>query len=135
VEILEPAGWPRGAGYAHGVAAEGRLLVTAGQIGWEPVSRRIVEGGFAAQTEQALRNVVAVVRAGGAEPADVVRLTWYVADRQAYLDSAAAIGVAYRSLFGRHYPAMAVVIVAGLLDAGAMVEIEATAVVPGGRAG
>jgi enamine deaminase RidA (YjgF/YER057c/UK114 family) len=127
---LAPAGWLRPSGYADGIVATGRILVTSGQIGWDPLTQRIVAGGFTAQTRQALANVVAVLRAGGGEPEHLVRLTWYVTDRQAYLDARVDIGRAYRETIGRHYPAMAIVIVAGLVEADAMVEIEATAVLP-----
>jgi enamine deaminase RidA (YjgF/YER057c/UK114 family) len=130
VELVEPEGWGRGSGYAHGVVAEGRVIFCAGQIGWDPRTRRLVEGGFAAQVAQALSNVVELLAAAGAGPGDVARMTWYITDRSAYLDAAASIGTAYRERFGRHYPAMSVVVVAGLLEAGALVEIEATAVLP-----
>jgi enamine deaminase RidA (YjgF/YER057c/UK114 family) len=127
---VAPEGWPRPSGYADGVLATGRILVTSGQIGWDPHTHRIVAGGFTAQVRQALANVAAVLRAGGAEPEHLVRLTWYITDRRAYLDARAEVGRAYREIIGRHYPAMAIVIVAGLVEAEAMVEIEATAVLP-----
>ena len=127
---VTPATWPRGAGYAHGMLAEGRQLFIAGQIGWDPVTGRVVAGGLAAQVRKALENVVAVLAAAGAQPAHLVRLTWFVTDRDAYLKGRDAIGVAYREIIGRHFPAMSVVVVAGLLETGAEVEIEATAVIP-----
>ena len=127
---VTPEGWPRGAGYAHGAAASGRVLCTAGQIGWDPLTEKLVSSDFATQAAQALANVATVLRAGGARPEHLVRLTWYVTDRAAYLDARAHIGSAYRRHFDRHFPAMSVVIVAGLLEAGALVEIEATAVIP-----
>jgi enamine deaminase RidA (YjgF/YER057c/UK114 family) len=127
--LIEPEGWKRGTGYAHGVVGEGRFVFTAGQIGWDPRTQVLVPGGFAAQARQALENVAAVMRAAGAAPSGLVRMTWYITSREAYLEAAKEIGAAYREIFGRHYPAMAVVIVAGLLDAGALVEIEATAAV------
>lgn len=126
---IRPDGWPRGAGYAHGMQAAGRIIVTAGQIGWDPVTQRLVSPEFAPQAQQALRNVAAVVEAAGARPEDVVRMTWFITDRDAYLASSRDIGAAYRDIFGKHYPAMSVVVVAGLLEDGALVEIEATAVV------
>lgn len=128
--LLEPPGWAAPRGYAHGVAAEGRLVLTAGQIGWDPSTCAFSSDEFAAQAEQALRNVAAVLAEAGAEPHHLVRMTWFVTDRSAYLAAAREIGVAYRSLFGRHYPAMSVVVVTGLLEPRALVEIEATAVVP-----
>lgn len=125
-----PDGWPRGAGYAHASVAHGRVLCTAGQIGWDPLTEKLVGPDFATQSAQALANVATVLRAGGARPEHLVRLTWYVTDRAAYLDARAHIGIAYRRHFDRHFPAMTVVIVAGLLEQGALVEIEATAVIP-----
>jgi enamine deaminase RidA (YjgF/YER057c/UK114 family) len=128
---LQPAGWAAPRGYANGMEAEGKIVVTAGQIGWNPVTGVFETDDFAAQVAQTFRNLRAVLAEGGARAEDVVRLTWYVTDRDAYLASTREIGAAYREVFGRHFPAMAVVIVAGLLDEGAKVEIEATAVVPG----
>jgi 2-aminobenzoate-CoA ligase len=125
-----PAGWPRGSGYSHAVSAEGRTLVVAGQIGWDAVKQALVPGGLVAQVRQALANIVAIVEAGGARPEHLVRLTWFITDRTAYLRERTAIGAAYRDIIGRHYPAMSVIVVAGLLEPGAVVEIEATAVVP-----
>ena len=127
---IRPDGWPRPAGYADGVVAEGRILAISGQIGWDPTTGAFGSDDFAEQTAQALRNVVAVLRAGGAEPAHLVRLTWFVTDRAAYVAARRAIGTAYRAILGAHYPAMSVVVVAGLLEERALVEIEATAVVP-----
>jgi enamine deaminase RidA (YjgF/YER057c/UK114 family) len=129
MDVLHPESWPRPSGYANGIAAEGRIIAVAGQVGWDPHSERIVSPDFAAQARQALANVAAVLAAGGATPADVVRLTWYVTDREAYLAAREAVGRAYREVFGGHYPAMTLVVVAGLLEPGALVEIEATAVV------
>ena len=124
------SGWPRPSGYSNGVSARGRLVVTAGQIGWNPVSVSFETDDFAAQCAQAFRNVVAVLAAAGAGPQHVVRLTWYITSRDEYLAAMDNVGAAYRELFGRYYPAMAVVIVAGLVEPRAKVEIEATAVVP-----
>ncbi len=129
-ETIEPDGWAKPAGYANGMAASGRIVVTAGQIGWDPVSGTLSSDDFAAQTAQALRNVVTVLRAGGAEPTDLVRLTWYVTNRSEYAAARRAIGAAYREIIGRHYPAMSVIVVSALLEERAKVEIEATAVVP-----
>ena len=129
MRFLQPPGWTPPKGYANGVLAEGRLLFVAGQIGWD-AEQRIVSEDFAAQTEQALRNVAAVLAEGGAEPKHVVRLTWYVADKSAYLAAQREVGRAYRSVFGDHYPPMTLVEVADLLEDGALVEVEATAVVP-----
>ncbi len=130
MEVVQPDGWPRPRGYANGIAATGRLLFVAGQVGWDPVTERIESGGLVAQVRRALTNVVAVLHAAGAEPAHVARLTWYITDRDAYVRATREIGVAYRELFGRHFPAMSVVVVSALLEDGAQVEIEATAVLP-----
>lgn len=127
-EVVRPAGWPRGAGYADGVLAEGRVLAVAGQIGWDPATQAFASDDLGEQAARALANVVAVVRAAGGVPADLVRLTWFVTDRAAYVAARARIGEAYRATIGRHYPAMSVVIVSGLLEPRALVEIEATAV-------
>jgi len=128
-----PEGWPRGSGYSHGVVAEGRQVFVAGQIGWEPVTRKVVSGGLATQARQAFQNILAVLRAAGAHPEHLVRLTWFITNRDAYLDARDAIGAAYRETIGRHFPAMSVVVVSALLEPGAEIEIEATAVVPSTR--
>ena len=129
-QLLQPDGSPSPKGYANGVAARGRLLFVAGQVGWNPETQLVETDDFVAQAAQALRNVTSVLRAGGAEPRHVVRLTWYVTDRAAYTESRPALGAAYRELFGRHFPAMSVVFVSSLLEERALVEIEATAVAP-----
>ena len=126
---VRPANWPPGSGYSHGFSATGRLLFVAGQIGWDPITQAVAPG-LVDQTRQALANVVTVLRAGGAEPSDLVRLTWFITDRDAYLRDRKAIGLAYRDVIGRHFPPMSVIVVAGLLEPGALVEIEATAVIP-----
>ena len=126
--ILQPAGWARARGYANGVAAEGRQVFVSGQIGWD-AEQRIVSGDFAAQARQALANIVAVLATAGARPEHLVRLTWFVTSRDEYNAALTEIGANYRELIGRHYPAMSVVVVAGLLEPRAKVEIEATAVV------
>ena len=126
--IIQPEGWPDPKGYANGVlSADGHLFV-GGQIGWTP------EGVFEAtdfigQMTQALRNIRAVVEAAGGGPEHVTRLTWYVTDKRAYLDAQADVGRAYREVMGRHFPAMAMVVVAGLVEDAALVEIEADAVI------
>ena len=128
-DLLHPAHWKPVRGYSAGVAATGRLVVTAGLIGWN-ADGEFETDDFAGQTAQALRNVVAVLAEGGARPEHLVRLTWYVTDKREYLASLAEIGRAYRDIIGRHYPAMALVQVAALVEDRARVEIEATAVVP-----
>jgi len=127
---ISPTGWAPPNGYAHGMAASGRVVVTAGQIGWDPTTHAFASDDFTAQAAQALRNVVAVLRAAGATPEQLVRLTWYVTSRDEYLEARRALGTAYRDVIGRHFPAMTVVVVSGLLEARAKVEIEGMAVVP-----
>lgn len=128
-DILQPPGWPRPRGYANGVAASGRMVFVAGQVGWDP-SAGLVGPDLVAQVRQALRNVVAVLAEGGAGPEHLVRLTWYLADRHEYNARLAELGAAYREIVGRHFPAMTAVQVAGFVEEGVKVEIEATAVVP-----
>ena len=130
MDIIQPPGWPRPSGYANGVIASGRLLAVSGQIGWNPVTETFETDEMAAQVRQALDNLVVLLHAAGAEPRHVVRLTWYITDRAAYVASRREIGEAYRELFGVHYPAMSVVVVTALVDRRAKVEIEATAVLP-----
>lgn len=129
--VLHPPGWARPSGYSNGILAEGRLVFIAGQIGWD-AEQRLVSPDLVPQAEQALRNVAAVLAEAGARPEHVARMTWYVTDKRAYLAASQAIGEAYRAVFGRHYPAMTLVEVADLLEDGARVEIEATALLPGG---
>lgn len=129
-EIFQPAGWAAPKGYANGISASGRLVFVAGQIGWNPETCAIETDDFAAQTARALENVAAVLREAGAEPSHVVRMTWYITDKPAYLAAQKEIGRAWRDVLGRHYPAMTLVVVAALLEDRAKVEIEATAVVP-----
>lgn len=127
---IQPSSWPQGSGFSHGISADGRMVFVAGQIGWDPRTSRFESDDFALQAEQALRNVIDVLEAGGAEPRHIMRMTWYITDRAAYVAARPALAGAYRSLCGRHFPAMSVVVVKGLLEERALVEIEATAVVP-----
>lgn len=126
---LQPDGWPRPRGYANGVSASGRLIAVAGQIGWDEAGK-LAGPGLVSQARRALENIVAVLAADGAGPEHLVRLTWYVTDRAAYLAAQEPLGAAYREVIGRHYPAMTAVEVSALMEPGAIVEIEATAVVP-----
>ena len=132
-DIILPPAWPPPVGYANGVSARGRVVCVAGQVGWDPATSAFASDGMAEQARQALANVVAVLRAAGAEPSHLVRLTWYVTSRAEYVAARPAIGRAYRELLGPHYPAMSLLVVAGLLEERAKVEIEATAVVPDAR--
>jgi enamine deaminase RidA (YjgF/YER057c/UK114 family) len=129
-EILLPPGWPRPSGYSNGIAAYGRVIAVAGQTGWDPRTHQFASDDFVAQTRAALENIVAVLKVAGASPRHVVRLTWYVTDRASYVAALAEVGRVYREVFGATYPAMTLVVVAGLLEPRAKVEIEATAVVP-----
>ena len=128
-EAVNPGGWPRPSGYANAVVAEGRYLAISGQIGWNE-RNELVGDDFLEQTRQALRNVMTVLRAAGGEPEHLVRLTWYITDKNEYRQNLRALGESYREIVGTHYPAMALVQVAALLEEGAKVEIEATAVLP-----
>jgi enamine deaminase RidA (YjgF/YER057c/UK114 family) len=129
VKALLPPGWPRPKGYSNGVEARGRMIFTAGVIGWD-AEERIVSPTLAGQFEQVLRNTLAILAEGGAGPEHVVRMTWYVTDRDEYVASLSEIGAAWRALMGRHYPAMAVAAVTALVEPQARIEIETTAVVP-----
>ena len=128
-QAINPPGWPRPSGYSNGVVAEGRYVAIAGQIGWNE-RNELVGTDFVVQAAQALRNVIAILRAAGGGPEHLVRLTWYVVDKHEYRAASRALGGVYRTIVGEHYPAMALVQVAGLLEEGAKVEIEATAVLP-----
>jgi enamine deaminase RidA (YjgF/YER057c/UK114 family) len=125
---LNPAHWPRPAGYSNGMSARGRLVVTGGVVGWDETGR--FREGFAAQARQVLENIRDILTAGGASPRHLVRLTWYVTDIDTYLANLRPLGQAYREVIGRHYPAMALVQVVRLVEKDALVEVEAMAVVP-----
>ena len=127
-QILQPSGWPAPKGYANGMAADGRLVVTGGVIGWDHQGH--LPAGFVAQVRQTLGNISAILAEGGARPEHLVRLTWYVVDMDEYLANLKTLGQIYRDIFGAHYPAMALVQVVRLVEKAARVEIEATAVVP-----
>jgi len=124
---IQPAGWKRPQGYANGVVARGEQICVAGQVGWN-ADEHFESDDFVDQAAQALRNVVAVLQAAGAEPADIVRLVWYVTDKRDFKNSTARLGEVYRKVIGPTYPAMTFVQVAALLEDRAKVEIEATAV-------
>ena len=127
--VLQPAGWPMPKGYANGMAAEGRVVVTGGVVGWD--TSGVFPAEFLGQVRQTLANIVAILAEGGAGPEHLVRLTWYVVDVEEYLADLRGLGRIYREVIGAHYPAMAVVQVVRLVEKAARVEIEATAVVPG----
>jgi len=127
-QVLQPAGWPMPKGYANGMMAEGRVVVTGGVVGWDTNGAFPAE--FLGQVRQTLANIVAILGEGGAGPEHLVRLTWYVVDIEEYLADLRGLGRVYREVMGAHYPAMAVVQVVRLVEKAARVEIEATAVVP-----
>jgi enamine deaminase RidA (YjgF/YER057c/UK114 family) len=129
MQILHPKHWARAKGFSNGVVAEGRLVFVAGQVGWNP-EQEFESDDFVAQVEQALANIVAVLAEAGAGPEHLVRLTWYVTDNNEYLSRLSEVGNAYRRVIGRHFPAMTLLQVMALVEHGAKVEIEATAVVP-----
>jgi enamine deaminase RidA (YjgF/YER057c/UK114 family) len=128
MQILQPPGWARAKGFSNGIAASGRLVFIAGQVGWTGQGEW-KERSFAGQFRQALKNILEVLKEAQGRPEHIVRLTWYVLDKQEYLAALKDVGAAYRELMGRHYPAMAVVQVSGLMEDEARLEIEATAVI------
>jgi enamine deaminase RidA (YjgF/YER057c/UK114 family) len=129
MEILHPPGWPQPRGYSNGVAARGRQVYVAGQVGWDEQCKFQTDD-FVGQVRQALKNIVAVLAAGGAKPEHITRMTWYVTSKREYLAAGQALGAAYREVVGRHYPAMTAIEVSALIEDRAKVEIEVTAVVP-----
>jgi enamine deaminase RidA (YjgF/YER057c/UK114 family) len=129
-EIVQPEGWADPLGYSNGAIATGRVVTVAGQVGWNPANRVFEATDFVGQTRQALHNVVDVLLAAGARPSDLVRLTWYIVERAEYVAARREVGAAYKEIIGNHYPPMSLVLVSGLLEEQARVEIEATAVIP-----
>ena len=128
-QLLQPPGWTPPKGYANGVAARGTLVFVGGQIGWN-AHQQFESDDFIAQTAQALRNIVAVLKEAGASPEHMVRMTWYIVDRVEYNARLYELGAAYRDVMGRHFPAMTCVEVSALVESRAKVEIEVTAVIP-----
>ena len=128
-QALHPRHWKPAKGYANGIVAEGRTVFVAGQIGWN-ADQKFESLDFVAQTRQALENIVAVVREAGGSAEHITRLTWFILDKREYIARLPEIGAAYRSVMGRHFPAMTLVQVAALLEDDAKVEIEASAVLP-----
>lgn len=129
MERLQPPGWPRPKGYSNGIAATGKMVFVAGQIGWDE-TETIVSDDFAAQFRQVLVNTPAVLKEGGAGPEHVVRMTGYVSDRDEYLAAGPQLGAIWKELMGRNYPVMAFLVVGGLIETRAKIEIETTAVIP-----
>ncbi|MEE9454893.1 MAG: RidA family protein [Paracoccaceae bacterium] len=132
--VVLPKGWAPAKGYANGIIAEGRVLYVGGQIGWNP-AQVFETHDFIGQMEQALRNILTIVQASGGSAEDIVRLTWYITDKREYLARQAEVGQAYRRVLGRHFPAMAMVVVNGLIEDAALIEIEATAVLKAKKEG
>jgi enamine deaminase RidA (YjgF/YER057c/UK114 family) len=128
-EVLHPRHWKKAQGFANGIAAEGRMVFLAGQIGWN-AEQQFDSDDFIAQTRQALMNIVALVQEAGGQPKHITRLTWFVTDKREYLSRLPELGAAYRNVMGKHFPAMTLVQVVALVEDRAKVEIEATAVVP-----
>ncbi|HEY8949274.1 MAG TPA: RidA family protein [Rhizomicrobium sp.] len=129
MRVLQPEGWPRPRGYSNGIEAEGRMVFVAGQIGWD-ADEKFRSSDFGNQFRQVLLNTLAVLKEADAGPEHIVRMTWFVTSRDEYMGSLAKLGVAWKELMGRNYPTMAVIIVSGLVEKEAKIEIETTAVVP-----
>jgi enamine deaminase RidA (YjgF/YER057c/UK114 family) len=126
--VLLPEGWPKPRGYANGIKARGDIIFIAGQIGWDTEGR--FAQGFVAQARKALENIIALLKEGGAGPEHMARMTWYVTDMAGYRNSLPELGAAYREVIGKHYPTMTLVGVTSLAEPNALIEIEATAVIP-----
>lgn len=129
-KLLLPEGWAPPVGYSHALSVSGRMIIVAGQIGWNPRTAKFETDDFTGQVRQALSNVVALLAEAGASPSQLVRLTWFVTDREEYLAARVHVGAAYRELIGKYYPPMSIVVVSALIEEQAKVEIEATAVIP-----
>jgi enamine deaminase RidA (YjgF/YER057c/UK114 family) len=129
IKPVNPPDWPHPSGYSNVVVGEGRLVAIAGQIGWDPVREELVSDDLAQQCRQAIANMLTALESAGGKAEHLLRLTWYITDRDAYLKNAHRIEQAYREEVGEHYPAMSVVVVSGLLEPRAKVQIEATALI------
>lgn len=129
MEMLNPPGWPRPKGYSNGIVARGRMVFVAGMVGWTP-EEKFETDDLTGQVRQALSNIVAVLKEAGARPEHIVRMTWFITDKDEYLNANKEIGAVYREIIGRHFPVMAVIVIKGLIEEGAKLEIEATAVIP-----
>ncbi|HCS28343.1 MAG TPA: enamine deaminase RidA [Spongiibacteraceae bacterium] len=129
MQIIQPEGWPKPRGYTNGILTEGKTLYIGGQIGWDE-QEVFGSDDFVEQVRQALLNTVAILNAGGARPEHIVRMTWYITDKEEYLQSLKQLGRVYRDVIGQHYPVMAMVQVVALIEDQAKVEIETTAVLP-----
>ena len=125
-KTIKPSGWLPAKGYANGVLTKDGILHIGGQIGWDG-NKVFAQGGFIGQMRQALANIREIVETAGGQVSDVTRLTWFVTDKKEYLAHQAEVGTAYRDVFGRHFPAMSVIVISELIEDEALVEIEATA--------
>ena len=130
-KLVNPKEWPLPSGYANAAVGQGKIVSIAGQIGWDPITERLVSDDFTQQSRQAIANVLTALEAAGGKAENLVRLTWFITDREAYLANKKQIGKAYREELGKHYPAMSVIVVAGLVEPGAKVEIEGMALLTG----
>ena len=130
MRTLLPPGWPRPKGYANGIAAEGKFVFVAGEVGWNPETEKFEKKDFVGQFRQTLQNVAAILAEGGAKPEHMVRMTWYVTDKAEYLANLRGVGDAWREIMGRVFPCIAAIEVKGLMEPDAKIEIETTAVVP-----
>ncbi len=128
MEILQPPNWPRPKGYSNGIKARGEMVFVAGQVGWNE-QEEFTSDAIEDQIRQALKNILAILKEAGAGPEHIVRMTWFVTHRQEYLDKQKEVGAAYREVMGNVYPVMSLIGIAGLIEHGAKVEIEATAVI------
>ena len=128
MNILNPPNWPRPRGYSNGISAKGRIVVTGGIVGWDE-HETFIEKGIAGQAAQAFKNIMLILEEGEAKPENIVRMTWYITDKLEYINSQKLIGESYRKNFGKHFPAMAVVEVASLMEEEAKLEIEVMAIV------
>jgi len=129
-KLILPEGWAQPRGYSHALSVSGKIIALAGQIGSNPKTAQVEDDDFVAQVRQALSNIVTLLTEAGATPNKLVRLTWFITEREKYLDSRREIGTVYREVIGNHYPPMSILVVSALLDENAKVEIEATAVIP-----
>ena len=128
MNILHPPNWPRPRGYSNGISAKGRIVVTGGIVGWDE-NETFIEKDIAGQAAQAFKNIMLILEEGEAKPENIVRMTWYITDKLEYINSQKLIGESYRKNFGKHFPAMAVVEVASLMEEEAKLEIEVMAIV------
>ena len=130
MRIIQPPGWVKPKGYSNGIVTQGRIVFVAGQVGWNNVQEKFETSDFAGQARQALKNIVAILAEAGAGPEHICRMIWYVGDRHEYNASLKELGAAYRDVIGRNFPVMTAIQVAGFVEEGAKLEIEATAVLP-----